>query len=442
MSLSKPFQGELAHIAAAIGAFALAVGILASSRLDSNQAQNLWLGALGLLLIPSALGNRGRNQTAIWLILTASSLAIASAVFDAQTDRIDALILILIGMALVTRLWPAGLEWLGPGSAIALVVSLFLAAFWEPSGSRLGTEIAGAGLSALACASALAALETRRFESKLAAPCLFAASLASMGTSLEGDRIWTTCAILLIGSSLMLRSVPYPGMSPQSARCPIPHPRLIAISAGALAIGTAAMVAAFDAEIEQITVIIGFGILGLGTVALQWRTALGDQIRQLERSRRESRTDGLTGLANRRGIEERLSDEVNRSIRFDHSLSLLMIDLDDFKSINDRFGHAAGDEALRATAKSIEGSIRSIDLAGRYGGEEFLVILPETATPGAEIVAERIRSWVEQTGEITVSIGLASLDGETSNPAALIGAADAALYEAKRAGKNRIALFA
>ncbi len=202
------------------------------------------------------------------------------------------------------------------------------------------------------------------------------------------------------------------------------------------------MVAAFDAEIEQITVIIGFGILGLGIIALQWRTALGDQIRQLERARRESRTDGLTGLANRRGIEERLSDEVTRSIRFGHSLSLLMIDLDDFKSINDRFGHAAGDQALRATSKSIEGSIRSIDLAGRYGGEEFMVILPETATPGAEIVAERIRSWVEQTVGVTVSIGLASLDGETSNPAALIGAADAALYEAKRAGKNRIALFA
>ena len=71
-----------------------------------------------------------------------------------------------------------------------------------------------------------------------------------------------------------------------------------------------------------------------------------------------------------------------------------------------------------------------------------MVILPETATLGAEIVAERIRSWVEQTVGVTVSIGLASLDGETSNPAALIGAADAALYEAKRAGKNRIALFA
>jgi diguanylate cyclase (GGDEF)-like protein len=445
MNLSKPIRSEYAFITAAIGALALAVGILASSRLDSNQAQNLWLGALCLLLIPPLFGTRGGNQTAIFLVLTASSLAVASEVFGVDTHRIDSLVLILVGAAVAIRLWPAGFEWLVPGSAISLAVCLVMTALLDNSGAEIGTEIAGAGLSALACASALAALETRRFESWLTASCLVAASLASMGASLEGNHIWMTCAVLFIGASFLIWAVPNPGISPHPARYSTPQPGQITTSAAALAIGAAALVAVFHAEIElqwTLAAIIGLGIIGFGAIAFQWRVAFGDQIRQLERARRESRTDGLTGLTNRLGIDERLNIEVARSIRFGHSLTLLLIDLDDFKSINDRFGHATGDEALRKTANAIQGSIRSIDLAGRYGGEEFLVILPETASPGAEIVAERIRRWVEQSGEMTVSIGLASLESEMSGPAALIQAADTALYEAKRAGKNRIVLFA
>jgi len=372
-------------------------------------------------------------------------LAVASEVFGVDTHRIDSLVLILVGAAIAIRLWPAGFEWLVPGSAISLAVCLVMTALLDNSGAEIGTEVAGAGLSALACASALAALETRRLDSWLTATCLVAASIASMAASLEGNRIWITCTILLIGTSILIRAVPNPGIPLHSARYPTPQPSLITTSAAASAIGTAALVAVFDAEIElqwTLAAIIGLGIIGLGAIAFQWRIAFGDQIRQLERARRESRTDGLTGLTNRLGIDERLNIEIARSIRFGHSLTLLMIDLDDFKSINDRFGHAAGDEALRKTANAIQRSIRSIDLAGRYGGEEFLVILPETASSGAEIVAERIRAWVEQTGESTVSIGLASLDSDTSGPAALVQDADTALYEAKRAGKNRIALFA
>lgn len=93
-------------------------------------------------------------------------------------------------------------------------------------------------------------------------------------------------------------------------------------------------------------------------------------------SQHESRFDALTGLTNRRGIDERIADELARAERYDHPLSLLLLDLDDFKHVNDRDGHAAGDDALRAAAQVIRESLRSIDIPARYGGEEFLVILP------------------------------------------------------------------
>jgi diguanylate cyclase (GGDEF)-like protein len=117
-----------------------------------------------------------------------------------------------------------------------------------------------------------------------------------------------------------------------------------------------------------------------------------------------------------------------------------MIDIDDFKLLNDRFGHAEGDRALRNLAVSITRSIRSIDAAGRYGGEEFLVVLPETDLDGAAVVAERIRSAIESSGKLLVSIGVAELEPANGSISALIVAADAALYAAKRGGKNRVEL--
>jgi diguanylate cyclase (GGDEF)-like protein len=179
----------------------------------------------------------------------------------------------------------------------------------------------------------------------------------------------------------------------------------------------------------------------VGTSVRRWRNAYDHRLRLLDRATRESRTDALTGLSNRRGIEERLNDEVARAIRFGHPLAVLMIDLDDFKSINDRYGHAVGDDILRSTAIAIDNSVRSIDIAGRYGGEEFLVVLPETDASGAEVVAERIRASVERLGA-TVSIGLSPIRAEDSSASILVGRADEALYEAKRTGKNRIALAA
>jgi len=165
---------------------------------------------------------------------------------------------------------------------------------------------------------------------------------------------------------------------------------------------------------------------------------------RLRRSAGESRTDALTGIGNRRAIDERLGEEIDRANRYGHPLSLLMIDIDDFKLVNDRLGHAAGDQTLQAVSSTIERSIRTIDIAARYGGDEFVVILPETHLDGAAIVAERIRVATTENESplpVTVSVGAAELLVPESSPAPLLDRADTALYRAKRSGKNRVELF-
>jgi diguanylate cyclase (GGDEF)-like protein len=156
--------------------------------------------------------------------------------------------------------------------------------------------------------------------------------------------------------------------------------------------------------------------------------------------------DGLTGLANRRSCEETLAAELARAERFPAPLSVVLADLDDFKDVNDRFGHQAGDVVLREFASLLGENLRDIDLAGRWGGEEFLLLLPGTDVEGALHVAERVRRALQHRillsvdGEpipVTASFGIAAYPTSES-AAALFAAADAALYEAKKLGKNRI----
>jgi diguanylate cyclase (GGDEF)-like protein len=157
--------------------------------------------------------------------------------------------------------------------------------------------------------------------------------------------------------------------------------------------------------------------------------------------------DGLTGLANRRQCETSLSTEFARAVRFDDSLALVMADLDDFKDVNDRHGHPAGDGVLRELALVLRGALRDADIAGRWGGEEFALILPGTDAEGAVSLAERIREALRDRVilspegariTVTASFGVASYPYVASE-AELVAAADAALYEAKRAGKDRVA---
>ncbi len=160
--------------------------------------------------------------------------------------------------------------------------------------------------------------------------------------------------------------------------------------------------------------------------------------------------DGLTGLANRRCFDDTLKAEWTRALRQRQPLSLLMVDVDNFKAYNDANGHIGGDECLKRIATAVASEMRANDLVARYGGEEFAVILPNQSLKGAAIVAERVRSRVEKlclpNGQVpgqhvTVSIGAATALVAPENSACqLVATADAALYRAKHMGRNRISL--
>lgn len=170
--------------------------------------------------------------------------------------------------------------------------------------------------------------------------------------------------------------------------------------------------------------------------------------RLYDTTRRLALVDPLTDVGNRRAFADRLAAEIERSVRHDSPCALLFLDIDHFKLLNDRLGHAAGDRALQWVAGVLKASVRGADFVGRWGGEEFVVLLVETSRDGARTVAERIRSEIASTrgphcgpGQefaVTVSIGVAALPGDPADSDALIAAADAAMYRAKCAGRNRV----
>lgn len=155
--------------------------------------------------------------------------------------------------------------------------------------------------------------------------------------------------------------------------------------------------------------------------------------------------DSLTGLANRRSFDESLRTEWRRTMRESKSIVLLMIDVDQFKAYNDRFGHLAGDALLKRLADSLQTEIRRAgDVVARYGGEEFAVILPNQTLEGGAVVAERMRARVEAMGheeghKVSISVGVsAAMDCIAPEPDGLVATADIALYDAKNAGRNRV----
>jgi diguanylate cyclase (GGDEF)-like protein len=164
--------------------------------------------------------------------------------------------------------------------------------------------------------------------------------------------------------------------------------------------------------------------------------------------------DTLTGLYNRWYVIEKIDTEINRSLRHGSPMAVLMLDIDHFKRVNDSYGHSVGDTVLQSVGKVLRDSCRVYDVPGRYGGEEFCIVLPETKIGNTTVVAERIRQRLEATalnvGEvalsITASIGIAGVDDEAPeqavlSPAALIDRADRALYSAKHRGRNRVELW-
>jgi diguanylate cyclase (GGDEF)-like protein len=171
-----------------------------------------------------------------------------------------------------------------------------------------------------------------------------------------------------------------------------------------------------------------------------------DMVARLRESRRElerlSITDDLTALYNRRYLMEAIANEVRRSRRLDHPCALLMADVDHFKEYNDAYGHLAGDAALTRIAAVLRETTRDVDCAARYGGEEFVVLMPETEAAGAMETAQRIRTRLATDelvgGKLSVSIGVAQFPEDGDAPEALLARADAALYRAKREGRDRV----
>jgi diguanylate cyclase (GGDEF)-like protein len=167
-----------------------------------------------------------------------------------------------------------------------------------------------------------------------------------------------------------------------------------------------------------------------------------------ETVRRQALTDELTGLYNLRHFHDTLDAELERQRRFGTEVGLMMLDIDDFKKINDTFGHQQGDLVLIAVGRALQNLSRDIDEPARYGGEEMAVILPQTDVAGAELLAERMRAALAGIEidrldgggrlRVTASFGVASLPANASDKDSLIAEADAALYRAKRGGKNRV----
>jgi diguanylate cyclase (GGDEF)-like protein len=203
----------------------------------------------------------------------------------------------------------------------------------------------------------------------------------------------------------------------------------------------------------------GGGVLGVGKGALAvmiwflvaaailaWGLAR-TLTRRHERIAQEALTDPLTGLWNRRHLAETLDREVSRALRFGHEISLIILDVDDFKRINDRLGHLQGDLVLETVADLVKDATRDIDVAARYGGDELALILVETDNEGATILAERLRERARDTevplrdgGEmgVTISVGVATIPDSADDLESLVDGADRALLRAKRAGKNQI----
>jgi diguanylate cyclase (GGDEF)-like protein len=175
----------------------------------------------------------------------------------------------------------------------------------------------------------------------------------------------------------------------------------------------------------------------LRSVATQIGIAL-DNTRLYEKAHQLSLTDVLSGVGNRRLMELMIEKSLALAARGNHNLAVIMLDIDDFKRFNDTHGHSAGDAVIRQLGKIINTSIRAGDIAARYGGEEFLLLLPDSNQKRSQVLAERLRSQIEQQTSVTASFGLATYQSGMDYKT-LLQHADEALYRAKRTGKNRVA---
>lgn len=206
-------------------------------------------------------------------------------------------------------------------------------------------------------------------------------------------------------------------------------------------------------DIEQNFSIIASFLLFLGGIFAylvgQLALQTTNDVKDLAVLQHESITDALTGLRNRRYFDQRLAEEVALSSRYKHPLTLMLLDVDHFKRINDTYGHTVGDEVLINLSKVVFDAVRDSDIVARYGGEEIVIITPNTTKQEAELLAGRLRQIIEKTTvatvgatqevvQATVSIGICSLSAVITDKEALLEETDQALYLAKKYGRNRV----
>ena len=312
----------------------------------------------------------------------------------------------------------------------------------------------------------------QRFDSLPAGPLLKAdATIADGGKALAHVTVGAPLDRNLV--TLLERSTPLPADAallivrdgrvvaggPVGAPAKISHGRLVfgktAFIASGVATGPAEIVAvepvrAIEARIvpyrRRLFLIAALTLAIAGALATRLGRPLARMFADTAKLARQAQTDGLTGLANRRALDERLESELDHAHELGSNLSFVLADLDNFKQINDRYGHQAGDAVLRAVSAVFLESVREIDQAARFGGEELALVLPGTQLLGARRLAERIRRAIEDlrvlapNGElirVTSSFGAAAYPTYGSVDT-LVAAADAALYEAKNAGKNTV----
>jgi diguanylate cyclase (GGDEF)-like protein len=214
-------------------------------------------------------------------------------------------------------------------------------------------------------------------------------------------------------------------------------PVYIAVVGAAYAATLAIMGLTGNVEIRWLLVVVV--VAGLTVAAQAIRTQVDGLVHRLQQT---ARTDTLTSMPNRRAFDERLALEIERAARTGEPLSLLMGDIDHFKALNDRFGHAAGDAALASLGRVLMSECRAIDTPARIGGEEFAVLLPSTDAAAALVTANRLRAAISRITDsdnkpLTISFGVAEHPSDAPTGRDLIAAADRALYAAKAAGRDR-----
>lgn len=453
------------HAALLLCAIAVALlGLALATRLGYQGRLDL-LAISAIALAGSVIFTRTfipqRQVLAMCAIAAAAALCLFESITIARPTYILTLIwlLILLGVGLrsgETRSLAAGTIVSAPAMSVAFP---FLTRFVDPPFPATPVQALSAATACFTIATSFCIVQQRlarsplaggtrdpRYLARIPVSLLWLVSgILAMMASISLDRVWTVLTIFAASGAFL--ASPSAHEDDSRSHIAVFPSRTLVIAAGAslLIAPLLGITAAFAGYPFGWPVASAAAVALLAIVTLM-RAAAGEMttmISLLHRSALESRVDALTGLTNRRGLDEQLELETARAIRFGHPLSLLLIDIDDFKSINDRYGHAEGDIALQTVARAIASSVRSIDIAARFGGEEFAVILPETALQGAVVVAERIRNAVTQRNsdyDLSVSVGVAERWGEENNYSLLLSRADAGLYRAKSLGKNRVEL--